>query len=71
MKKAIRRRGRPSIFDGKTLNKVKNTTRKDDSIGHRCWMLIFKGMTYEQYKEAGGTRRHLAWEIDKGHIEIS
>lgn len=65
-----RRRGRPSEFDGCTFKKIKETTRKDGSLGQQQWKILKDGMTYEEFKKAGGIRKYLAWEIKQGHVVI-
>lgn len=62
--------GRPSRWSGKVLRIVKSTTRVPGSIGDRNFNLIKDGMTYEEYKNAGGQRKCLEWEIMKGHVEL-
>lgn len=69
-KEAKRRRGRPSEFDGKRFKKVAETTRKQGSHGHKNWLILQDGMTYDEFKAAGGNRKYLAWEIAKGHVKV-
>lgn len=73
-KKAAKREGGPgrtSMYSGKRIVKlVKENPRREDTHGYNSWELLRKGMTYEQYIEAGGRRVDLAWDIMKGNVKL-
>lgn len=74
-KKAVKREGGPgrtSMYSGKRIVKlVKDNPRREDTHGYNSWELLRKGMTYEQYIEAGGRRVDLAWDILKGNVKLA
>lgn len=74
-KKAAKREGGPgrtSMYSTKRIIKlVKTNPRREDTHGYNSWELLRKGMTYEQYIEAGGRRVDLAWDILKGNVKLA
>ena len=63
--------GRTSMYSGKVIVKlVKENPRREDTHGYNSWELLRKGMTYEQYIEAGGRRVDLAWDILKKNVKL-
>lgn len=63
--------GRPSAYAGKYIYKLaKENPRRAGTLGAKAWDLIRNGMTYEQYIEAGGERKHLVWDIEHKNLEV-
>lgn len=48
----------------------KANPRKPGTSGHRSRELITDGMTVEAYLAAGGIKRDLEWDIDKGYTAV-
>ncbi len=64
-------KGRASEFTGQRIIRLKKENpRREGSKGYQSWEVIEKGMTYEQYIEAGGRRVDLAWDIAHGNIRM-
>jgi glycerophosphoryl diester phosphodiesterase len=60
-----------SKFANKKMYKVgKLNPRKPDSHGHKSYELIRNGMTYDQYRLAGGRPVDLRWDIRHGNVEM-
>lgn len=65
------RTGRPSKFKGLRIFKLIDVNpRREGTLGHANWELIEDGMTYEEYKAAGGRRKDLQNDIDYGRIQV-
>lgn len=65
------RAGRKSAFAGKRIVRlVKENPRREGSKGFRNWKLYKKGMTYEQFLDAGGQRGCLAVDIKRGNVKV-
>lgn len=72
--KQVRKTGLPgprSQHSGKKLYKrVDENPRKKNTAGWHSFRIIVNGMTYEQYRLAGGRTNDLAWDIDHGCVEV-
>lgn len=67
------RRGRASAFSGKTITKVKDSTRQEGSLCHASWVIIDRaknGISYEDFLAKGGRRKDLAWELAHGNVKV-
>lgn len=65
------RAGRKSAFATKRIVRlVKENPRREGSAGYRNWKLYKKGMTYEQFLDAGGKRGCLAMDIKRGNVKL-
>jgi hypothetical protein len=63
--------GRTSAFSGQRIIRlVKENPRRKGTAGWKSWNLLKKGMTYEQYIEAGGRRGDLAWDLDRKNVKL-
>lgn len=63
--------GPRSQYSGKKIYKlVDKNPRREGTCGWKSFNLIKDGMTYEQYKAAGGRNSDLAWDIDHGFTEV-
>ena len=63
--------GRVSEFAGKTIVRLqKENPRREGSQGWKSWSVIKKGMTYEEFIKAGGSRGSLAKEIKNKRIKL-
>jgi hypothetical protein len=63
--------GPRSGFGGKLIYPlVTGNPRRPGSIGHHSFSLIKPGMTFEEYKKAGGRNTDLAWDIDHGFTVV-
>jgi hypothetical protein len=62
---------RSSPFDGKTLHPVREKNpRREGTFGWHSYEIIRKkpGITYEDYRKAGGRPNDLAWDIDHQYV---
>lgn len=67
--------GRPgprSKFSGKFIRKlVTENPRREGTWGHKSFSLIpDEGISYEDYREAGGRNNDLQWDIDHKYVEV-
>ena len=63
--------GRKSGFSGmKIYLKAKENPRRAGTYGHASFELIKNGMTYEDFVAAGGRPQDLAWDVNKGNVEV-
>lgn len=63
--------GRPSKYAGMVIKKVeKENPRKKGTSGYKSWELLRSGMTYEAYIAAGGVRRDMEWDLDRGWVKL-
>jgi hypothetical protein len=63
--------GPRSHYSGKKLYRlVDKNPRREGTCGWKSFALIKDGMTYEQYKAAGGRNSDLAWDIAHGFTEV-
>lgn len=72
-KESTGRRGRASQFSGKTITKVKDSTRQEGSLCHASWVIIERaknGISYEDFIAKGGRRKDLAWELAHGNVKV-
>lgn len=65
---------RPGPVSNKSSKKlyklVDGNPRREGTHGWKSFSLIKDGMTYEQYKAAGGRNNDLAWDIDHSYVEL-
>lgn len=69
------KKGRSSAFNGKTLKaKSKDNPRREGTNGHKSMAIILaagdKGISYEAFVAAGGRRVDLAWDFNRGAVEV-
>ena len=69
------KKGRSSAFNGKTLKaKSKDNPRREGTNGHKSMAIILaagdKGISYEAFIAAGGRRVDLAWDFNRGAVEV-
>ena len=69
------KRGRKSRFAGRKIVLIKrDNPRRPGTHGWRSYEILRdagrRNLTYEQYIEAGGRSNDLAWDLDKGHVEV-
>ena len=63
--------GRTSEFAGKRIFRVsKENPRREGSQGWKSWNVIKKGMTYEDFIKAGGSRGSLAKEVKNKRVKL-
>ena len=63
--------GPRSNFSGKRIFKIsKSNPRKPGTLGHQSFELIKDGMTFEEYKKAGGRNQDLRWDAEHGFVEV-
>lgn len=56
---------------GKRIYKlVEGNPRKEGSLGWHSWNLLKEGMTFEEYRRAGGRCKDLDWDLSKSFVEI-
>lgn len=71
---ATKRPGRPSQWDGRIIRSIcADNPRKPGTHGWRAHNFIMEhpdGVSYEDYKAAGHTPNHLAWDLEHGHITV-
>lgn len=63
--------GRKSQHTGKRIYKLtEENPRRRGSHGHINWNIYVDGMTYEEYIISKGGAHHLAWDLEKGYVEL-
>jgi len=63
--------GPNSANSGKRLHlKVAGNPRRPGSLGHASFAIMREGMTYEEFRLAGGRSVDLAWDIKHGYVEM-
>lgn len=64
--------GPKSKFDGKKIYKKQkeNPRRKKSGWGYKSWDIMKDGMTYEEFRLAGGRTEDLAWDVKHKHVEV-
>jgi hypothetical protein len=63
--------GRVSEFAGKRIIRLqKENPRREGSQGWKSWSVIKKGMTYEEFLKAGGSRGSLAKEVKNKRVKM-
>lgn len=71
---APKKRGRNSGFEGKMIKCLvaENPRRQNTKGFHSMGILINAGepVSYEAYVAQGGRRQDLAWDLDKGNVEV-
>lgn len=69
--KHIETRGRKSQYINKRIYKaVKDNPRRKGTPGHKSFSIIRNGMTYDQYKRAGGRPQDLQWDVNHGYVKV-
>lgn len=68
---AAKRKRRAGKYAGMRIRKLKDKNpRRVDSHGYRSWELIKDGMTYEEYRAAGGRPNDLQWDLDREWVSV-
>lgn len=63
--------GKRSKFTGKRIYKVvSDNPRRKGTHGYNSFELLKDGMSFEEYKAAGGRNNDLQWDLDKGFVEL-
>ena len=64
--------GPKSKFQGKKIYKLlkENPRRKKTGWGYQGWDIMKDGMTYEEFRLAGGRTEDLAWDVMKKNVEV-
>lgn len=63
--------GPHSMYAGKRLYKTSdNNPRREGTHGWTSFDRLKSGMTYEEYRLAGGRSNDLAWDIKHGYVEV-
>jgi hypothetical protein len=63
--------GPRSGFNGKFIFKISKTNpRREGTHGWKSWNLLQDGMSFEEYRKAGGRNNDLQWDLDKGFCEL-
>jgi hypothetical protein len=66
---------RQSQFSGrKIVTKLKENPRRADTFGHASFEIVLaagaKGISYEDYRAAGGRPNDLQWDLDHDYVTL-